>query len=371
MSRVPRHRSRLGLAGTVLIAVVGACGGGPTSSVAPSPGAADPSSPPASPTAGPQTWRLGLSNSVAGDPWRTAMVCTAKAQARISERVDRLLLADRGTDAAGQAADLRNLVATGVDAVVIAPHDPAALEEAVAEAVAAGVVVVAVGRAIAVDGTYAIVTDQEAVGSAGATWLITKLEGTGRVVYVRGGPDDAIDEARDAGVRRTFEGAPDMEIVAEIATDGDPAQAVEGLNALIADTQRIDAVLTTGPDSVIVDALKAADEDLVPIVGGDRGAFVSQLLTEEGLVGAVVTDPPAVGGAAVALALAVLDGDPPAEPIVRIEPEVWANDSDEGRARLAEADDPEIELGWPLSLTLRDGTDYEVADAVACQGPGG
>ena len=171
MSRVPRRRSLLGLAGAGLIAMVAACGGGPTSSsvTSPAPVGSSTPTPAASPAATARAYRLGLSNSVAGDPWRTAMVCTAKAQARVSERVDRLLLADRGTDAAGQAADLRNLVATGVDAVIVAPLDPVGLEEAVAEAVAAGVVVVAVGRAIAVEGTYAVVTDQDAFGFAGAT----------------------------------------------------------------------------------------------------------------------------------------------------------------------------------------------------------
>lgn len=371
MSVVPRHRFAFGLAGVALIASVSACGGDAT--VSSSPATVDPSSPPASaasPAVEERAYRLGISNGVEGDPWRAAMVCTMKAEARTSGRVDRVVLADRGTDAEGQVADVRNLLATGVDAIVVHPRDPAALVEVAAEAVAKDVVVVAVGRAIPTEGTYAVVTDQDARGAMSATWLVEALGGKGRVVYLRGDPDDLADQEREAGVRRVLEGAPDIEIVAELTTKDDPAVAVEGINALIAKPQPMDGILTTGPDSVVVDALKTAEAKLVPIAGGDRGAFVSQLLAEENLVGAAVTDPPAVGGAAVALAIGILDGEAPTEPILRIAPEVWPNDSDAGRAQLTEANDPEIELGWPLSLTIPGRTSYAVADAVACLGPG-
>ena len=51
----------------------------------------------------------------------------------------------------------------------------------------------------------------------------------------------------------------------------------------------------------------------MPIAGGDRGPFVGLLLSQDGLAGAAVTDPPAVGGAAVAVAIDALDGKAPVE----------------------------------------------------------
>ena len=62
-------------------------------------------------------------------------------------------------------------------------------------------------------------------------------------------------------------------------------------------------------DSQVVDAIKAAGKESVPIVGADLGAFVSQLLDATnypGLEGAAVTNTAAVGGAGVNLALKLL-----------------------------------------------------------------
>ena len=114
--------------------------------------------------------------------------------------------------------------------------------------------------------------------------------------------------------------------------------------------------------------MRIAESPLVPIAGGDGGPFVSQLLTYEGLTGAAVTDPPAIGGAALRLAVRALAGTAPTEPEVVLDAALWDNTTDAGRASLTAANDPSIELGWPLSLTVPGWTTAPVADVVACGG---
>ena len=46
-----------------------------------------------------------------------------------------------------------------------------------------------------------------------------------------------------------------------------------------------DGIWTSGMDQEVVDAIKAAGKEFVPIVGADRGGFVEQLLDEEGFAG--------------------------------------------------------------------------------------
>lgn len=368
-----RVRSRSMLAIGLITVVLAACAGdaSPSSGESGPPGAsAGASARPAvspSPTSG--GYRIGVSTAVTGDGWHDAMVCSANAEARASGRVETLTVSDRRTDGAGQAADLRNLVATGVDAIVVAPLDPPAITDAVTEAIAAGVVVVSVGRPLEVDGAISVATDQGAYGSTSATWLFERLEGKGSVVYLRGAADDPVDTARDAGFRTAVEAFPDIEVVFEAQTEGDPALAVEQVNAFLATEKDVDGIWTGGTDAVVVDALKAAEVGLVPIVGGDRGSFVSQLLAEEQLVGVAVTDSPAVGGAGITLALEALDGSSPPDPLRSVTPELWPNDTDAGRAALARAFDPDIPLEWPLSISLPGLTSYTTEDLVACAGP--
>lgn len=368
-----RSRGSAAAIGTVLLAaVVAACGAAP-GSPAPSTdasGSAVPTTQPSiSPSASAATYRIGVSNTVVDDGWRVQMMCSIKAEARASGAVERLTLADRETNAEGQAADIRNLVATGVDAVVLHPAGGDVVADAVAEAVEAGVVVVSVGRPIDVEGVYSIGTDQEAYGYLGATWLFEQLEGKGKVVIMRGIEDDPIDTERNAGVQRALAEFPDIEVVFETQTDWDPTTAVAQINAFLATDKAYDGIWTSGTDSVVVDALKTAEADLVPIVGADRGSFVSQLLEEDGLVGAAVTDTGAVGGAGMALALQVLAGEPPADAASLITPQVWGNDTDVGRTVLTEANDPDIDLAWPLSISIPGRTTYSTEELLACVGP--
>ncbi len=366
-------RAAFAMGAVILAVIVTACGGAPGSPAqsADPPGSASPiTSSSASPSASPSTYRVGVSNTVIDDGWRVQMMCSVKAEARVSGLVERLTLADRETNAEGQAADIRNLVATGVDAVVLHPADGSdAVADAVAEAIEAGVVVVSVGRPVGVEGVYAIGTDQEAYGYLGAKWLFEQLEGKGRVVIMRGIADDPIDNERDAGVKRALAEFPDIEVVFETQTDWDPTTAVEQINAFLATDKAYDGIWTSGTDSVVVDALKTAEADLVPIVGADRGSFVSQLLEEEGLVGAAVTDTGAVGGAGMALALEALGGQPPADPAALVTPQVWGNDTDVGRTVLTEASDPDIDLEWPLSISIPGRTSYSKDELLACAGP--
>jgi ribose transport system substrate-binding protein len=67
--------------------------------------------------------------------------------------------------------------------------------------------------------------------------------------------------------------------------------------------------LDVGLDIPVVEAYKTAGKPFVPIVGADNNGFIGMLLNEEGLEGAAVTNPPPVGGAGLALALKVKNGE--------------------------------------------------------------
>ena len=184
------------------------------------PGSANPSD--ATASAGPSAaamYRIGVSNPATNDGWREAMVCSVKAQALASGRVGKLTVADRMTDAKGQSADIRDLVATGVDALIVAPANPAGVKDAIADAIAAGVDVVTVGKPVDAAGARVVATDQEAYGFAGASWLFEQLKGKGSVIVFHGRSDDPIDAARDAGVKRALEAYPDIKVAAASVTE--------------------------------------------------------------------------------------------------------------------------------------------------------
>jgi ribose transport system substrate-binding protein len=143
------------------------------------------------------------------------------------------------------------------------------------------------------------------------------------------------------------------------------------------DTQ---GIWTSGMDQEIVDAIKAAGKEFVPVVGADRGGFVNQLLDEEGfagLEGAAVTNTAAVGGAGISLALKLIAGDKietdesaPQPNTVLLVPVVAADDNDDGRATLESWLVEGLDPTWPLGLTIEGWTTYTPEQAIDCKGPG-
>jgi ribose transport system substrate-binding protein len=315
------------------------------------------------------SYTIGVSNTLTNNGWREEMICSVNAQALVSGEVASLSVNHRDTDAAGQLEDLRNLIAEGVDAIIVNPADREALDGALVEAEEAGITVIAVDQAVTTESAFVLSNDQEEYAYLGASWLFETIGGSGDVVYMRGIAGAAADDDRDAGFQRALEEYPDINVVFESHTNWDQATGTQQFNDFLATGENYDGIWTSGIDNVIVQAMLDADAELVPIVGADNAGFVQQLLEVEGLVGAAVTNSAAVGGAGVTLALQVLNGEEPSERITLTEPQIWANDNDEGIAQLEEANDPDINETWPLQYSLEGWTDYSKEEIVACEGP--
>ena len=359
-----------------------ACSAGTGSSEAPASDEPADSEAPASEAAGGE-FRIGYSNAGGvGNGFREEQVCTAKAEALASGQVTELVTIHRNTDAAGQLSDIRDLIAADVDAIVFNPNDPEALNPALEEAHAADIVTVSVDAFVTDPDTYNLYNNQIQYAFLGATWLFEHLGGQGTVYYMRGLAGHPADTDRQTGFEMALEEYPDIEVVPSIDgvhTGWDPATTTQLMNDFVASGQYadIDGIWTSGMDSQVVDVIKAANEDYVPIVGADLGAFVTQLLNEEGLEGAAVTNTAAVGGAGVNLALKLLNGeeidtaeDATQPNTVLLDPVVADNVSDDGRSTLESWQVDGLDPLWPLGLEIEGYTTYTPEEAIACAGPG-
>jgi ribose transport system substrate-binding protein len=351
---------RRGRFGTVVLGaavlLVGCTGGGGAS---PGDGGGD----------GEGSYVIGVSNTLTNNGWREEMICSINAQAADSGQVSELRVFHRDTDAAGQLEDLRTLIGEGVDAIIVNPVDPEAVNAALTEANEAGIPVISIDQAVTEPNAYLMSNDQEEYAYLGASWLFEAMGGSGDVVYMRGAAGAPADDDRHAGWERALAEYPDINVVFEEHTGWDQATGTQLIEDFLATGENYDGIWTSGIDNVIVDALVNAEAELVPIVGADNAGFVQQLLEVEGLTGAAVTNPASVGGAGVTLALQILGGEEPESKEVTVEPALWANDTDEGQALLEESADPDINETWPLGITIDGWTTYTKEEILACEGP--
>ena len=337
----------------------------------------------AAPSAAAKAYKIGYSNGGGvGNGFREEQVCTAKAEALASGQVTELKTIHRNTDAAGQLQDIRDLIAAGVDAIVFNPNSPDALNPALEEAKAAGIPTISVDAYVTNPDTYNLYNNQKEYAKLGATWLFEQLGGKGNVWYTRGIAGNPADSDRDIGFKEALAAYPDIKIVPTdegVFTNWDPATATQLANEFVSSGayDDVQGIWTSGMDSQVVDVIKAAAKPYVPIVGADLGAFVNQLLTEQGLTGAAVTNTAAVGGAGVGLALKLLNGeavttDPSASQpnTVLLKPVLAENVTPEGKALLQSWQVDGLDPLWPLGLQIEGYTTYTPEQAVACKGPG-
>jgi ribose transport system substrate-binding protein len=180
ISAIPKRLASL--AGVLVIAAACSTPGTSTAPATSAPGTGAATTAPGS--AAPAMYKIGYSNAGGvGNGFREEQVCTAKAEALASGQVSEMTTIHRVTDAAGQLQDIRDLIAAGVDAIVFNPNDPAALNPALDEAKAAGIVTVAVDQFVEHPDTYQLFNNQVKYAELGAKWLFDKLGGTGTVYY--------------------------------------------------------------------------------------------------------------------------------------------------------------------------------------------
>lgn len=314
---------------------------------------------------------VGVSNTLIGNGWREEMVCSIKAEALASGKVSKMVLANRNGGPSEQIADLRNLISAGVNIIIVNPSDRKALDPVIEQAVRKHIIVVAVDQAVSAPGAYVLSNDQVAYGREGAEALFKALGGKGNVVEMRGIDGVPADADRHEGFQQALKKYPDIKVVASVFTGWSQDKASQQIKDLLGSGKKIDGVWTSGTDSVVVDAYKSANVKSVPVVGADDNGFIGQMINDKdaGLDAIAVTNPPAVGGAGLGLAIQVLEGKHESH-VVHLTPKVYENTNQNGLEWAKSVYDQNVDPNYPVYGGVPPYTSYTPAQEKACKGPG-
>jgi ribose transport system substrate-binding protein len=314
---------------------------------------------------------VGVSNTLIGNGWREEMVCSVKAEALASGKVSKVILANRNGGPSEQIADLRNLISAGANIIIVNPSDRKALDPVIKQANDRHIVVVAVDQGVDAPGAYVVTNDQEAYGRLGADALFKKLGGKGNVAEMRGIDGVPADSDRHAGFEEALKKYPDIKVVASVFTGWSPDKTAQEMKDLVGSGKTIDGVWASGTGMSVVDAYKTANLKYVPVADADNNGFMGQELNlkDKGFVGINVTNPPAVGGAGLSVAIDVLEGKTMPH-LIHLTPEVYDSSTPEGVAWIKELYDPKADPNNAVYSPVKPYTHYTIEQEKACKGPG-
>jgi ribose transport system substrate-binding protein len=132
--------------------------------------------------------RLGMSQCNLAEPWRTQMNEDVRARAAAYGSAVELVERDAQNDANVQREQVLELIAQGVDAILVSPKEEVVLVPATRAAIAAGVPVLVLDRRLgSEDYTCFIGGDNVAIGRTAGEFVARLLgEGGGRIVEIQG-----------------------------------------------------------------------------------------------------------------------------------------------------------------------------------------
>jgi ribose transport system substrate-binding protein len=156
---------------------------------------------------------IGFSQTAFNHPWRVSMLESLQAEACRHPNV-KLVVLDGNVDVAKQSNDVRDLLARGVDAVLLSPVESAALVPAARAVQSAGIPLIVMDRDVPTEKTLFIGQSNVTMAEQVAERMAKDLGGKGNIVVITGlkGSSPAVD--RDKGMKNVLAKNPDIKVLA-------------------------------------------------------------------------------------------------------------------------------------------------------------
>jgi ribose transport system substrate-binding protein len=235
---------------------------------------------PAVPDVGPL--KVGWSTIYTTPSWMT------ETQNEIEAEIDRLRglgmeidfqVFDANGDTATQIAQIQTMIDQAYDIVLLIAGSSTALDQVVAQADEAGLIVVNWDSLVTTDRLTAKVnTDQDQWGQMTAQWLVDELGGSGKILAINGPAGISVSEARWGGAKKVFDQSPDVEIVGTANIEYNEAPALTEMASLLAAHPDVNGIWhqAGAHASASLKTLQQMGLSLIPMTGENFNAYLKQ-----------------------------------------------------------------------------------------------
>ncbi|MCB1486609.1 MAG: substrate-binding domain-containing protein [Bauldia sp.] len=310
-----------------------------------------------------EPYKIAVSNSYIGNAWRVQMIqfMESYAQKKLSDSVE-LIINNSGTDAQKQIAVISDMIADGVDAILINPASDTALNGIIEEACAQGITVIAFDQPVTAPCAYVVAVEFTDIGRTHARWLAETLGGKGNVVINRGVSGFPADTNMNNGMHEILDGYPDIKVVGEVFGKWDNAVTQQELTKVLTANPQVDGILNQYGAYGALQALLNLDRPLIAMSGQGGNGWRSAMLEykDKGLKGVSAGDPAVVGAYALKIAFDILSGNAPDSHTVNVPIPTVTTDGLEPGVNVYPDLSPDLDAdsdipGAALGLTIQDG----------------
>lgn len=221
------------------------------------------------------------------------------------------IVTNANNDPSKQVADVEDLLAQGVNGIIITPATEESLGTVLGRATSANIPVIADGSQVtSPDITTQIFATNDYIGEVGGEGLCEILGGEGDVVMLRGIAGIQSETDRYDGARAALDGC-GLNVVGEAFGNWEYAGGRAASETLVAQHPEIDGVWSSGAQMsrAFLDVLREEGRDFPPITGESENGFL-QLWEEEELESIAPNFPTWQTPEAVKLMLLILRGEP-------------------------------------------------------------
>jgi ribose transport system substrate-binding protein len=164
---------------------------------------------------GDDVFTIGMSQCNLGEPWRVQMNADVKAEADKHANI-KVVYKDAQNDTLKQRSHVEEFISAEVDLLIISPKEAQPLTAPVSQAMAAGIPVIVLDRAVVGDDyTQFIGADNVIIGKAAGEWAVKTFGGKGaKVVELMGLQTSPPGQDRHNGFANALKGS-DLEVIFE------------------------------------------------------------------------------------------------------------------------------------------------------------
>lgn len=263
-----------------------------------------------------RNYTIGMSQCNLGEPWRVQMNEDIKNAAAKHSNL-KVVFKDAQNDTLKQRSHVEEFASSKVDLIIISPKEAQPLTEPVAKAMAAGVPVIVLDRALLGDKfTCFIGANNKKIGKAAGEWIVKALGSKGNVVELMGLQTSTPGQDRHSGFLEGIAGS-EIKVIFSADMKWLEPDARKEMESALSRFDKIDLVYghnDPGAHGAYL-AAKAAGRADIKFVGIDALPQEGVAYVSQGILDATFQYP--TGGAeAIDTALKILKGEPVPKEIV-------------------------------------------------------